>query len=155
MNTPAQLQMLVEIGGIVFLVITFLSYTKRKMTAEIGLLWIIFSILMMVIGVIPDGFAFLGQIRKRTAVVLFGAACFLLLMLLYLSIVISQLLRQNQELAIQVTLLLHDNERILSALENETQGALTKETSTRKETEEKSNGMGTAKRTAGHHANVQ
>ncbi len=122
METPALLQMLVAIGGIVFLVITFLSYAKRKMTAEIGLMWILFSILMMVIGVIPDGLAFLGQTGKSTAVVLFGVAYFFLLMLLYLSIVISRLLRQNQELAIQVSLLIHDNARIASALEKEKQG---------------------------------
>lgn len=154
METTEMLQLLVIIGGIVLFVITFLSYAKRKMTEEIGLLWIFLSILMMVIGAIPNSFALLGQIRRSVAFVLFGAACFLLLMLWYLSIVISQLLRQNQELAIQVTLLLHDNERILSALENEKLGELTKETSTQKETEAKSNGMGTAKRTAGHHANV-
>ncbi len=154
MKTTALLQLLVEIGGIVFLVITFLSYAKRKMTAEIGLVWSLFSILMLVVGAIPNSFVFAGQIRKSTAVILFGAAFFFLLMLLYLSIVISQLLRRNQELAIQVSLLIHDNERILSALEEEKQGVLTGELPTLKETEEHDNGMGTAKRAAGHYANA-
>lgn len=85
-------------------------------------MWIFFSILMMVIGAIPDGLAFLGQIEKSTAVVLFGVTYFFLLMLLYLSIVISRLLRHNQELAIQVSLLIHDNARITSELEKEKQG---------------------------------
>ncbi len=154
MKTTALLQLLVEIGGIVFLVITFLSYTKRKMTAEIGLLWILFSIAMMVVGAIPNCFLFAVQIRKSTAVVLFGAAFLFLLMLLYLSTVISQLLRRNQELAIQVSLLIHDNARILSALEKEKQGVLMRELPTLKETEDNDNGIGTAKRTAGHYANV-
>lgn len=154
MKTTALLQLLVEIGGIVFLVITFLSYTKRKMTAEIGLLWILFSILIMVVGAIPNCFLLAEQIRKSTAVVLFGAAFFFFLMLLYLSTVISQLLRRNQELAIQVSLLTHDNERILSALDKEKQDMLMRELPTLKETEENNNGIGTAKRTAGNYANV-
>lgn len=124
METTALLHLLMEIGGIVLLVITFLSYAKRKMTAEIGLLWILFSVLMIVIGAIPDCFAFVGQIRRSTAVVVFGAVFSFLLMLLYLSIVISQLLRRNQELAAQVTLLIHDKERILSELEKENRANL-------------------------------
>lgn len=154
MKTTALLQLLVEIGGIVFLVITFLSYTKRKMTAEIGLLWILFSIVMMVVGAIPNSFVFANQIKRSTAVVLFGAAFLFLLMLLYLSTVISQLLRQNQELAIQVSLLKHDNEQILSALEEEKQDIMRMKLSTRKEIEEDDNGIRRAKRTAGDYANV-
>lgn len=151
METTALLQLLMEIGGIVLLVITFLSYAKRKMTAEIGLLWVLFSVLIIVTGAVPDSLVFVGQIRKSVAIVLFCVVFFILLMLLYLSIVISRLLRRNQELAIQISLLIHDNERILSALEKEKQSVFV---TTQKETEEDDNGMGTAKRTAGNHANV-
>lgn len=151
METTALLHLLMEIGGIVLLVITFLFYAKRKMTAEIGLLWVLFSILIIVTGAVPDSLVFVGQIRKSVAIVLFCVVFFILLMLLYLSIVISRLLRRNQELAIQVSLLIHDNERILSALEKEKQSVFV---TTQKETEEDDNGMGTAKRTAGNHANV-
>ncbi len=151
METTALLHLLMEIGGIVLLVITFLFYAKRKMTAEIGLLWVLFSILIIVTGAVPDSLVFVGQIRKSVAIVLFCVVFFILLMLLYLSIVISRLLRRNQELAIQVSLLIHDNERILSALEKEKQSVFV---ITQKETEEDDNGMETAKRTAGNHANV-
>ncbi len=151
METTALLRLLMEIGGIVLLVITFLSYAKRKMTAEIGLLWVFFSILIIVTGAVPDCLVFVGQIRKSVAIVLFCVVFFILLILLYLSIVISRLLRRNQELAIQVSLLIHDNERILSALEKEKQSVFV---TTQKETEEDDNGMGTAKRAAGNHANV-
>lgn len=116
METTELLQILVVIGGIVFLVITFLEYAKRRMTEEIGLLWSLFSILMVIIGVIPNSLVWVGQIRRSVAVVLFGFAFFFLLMLLYLSIVISQLLRRNQELAIQVSLLNQENEEILSRM---------------------------------------
>lgn len=154
METTELLQMLVEIGGIAFLLITFLFYAKRKLTEEIGLLWILFSILIVVIGAIPDSFAFVGSIRKGTAVALFCGAFIFLLILLYLSIVISSLLRRNQELAIQVTLLLHDNERIRSAMEEDKQGIYLKEPSTQKGTEENSDGIGTEKRASRDYANV-
>lgn len=116
METTTLLQILVVIGGIIFLLITFLEYVKKRMTEEIGLLWTLFSVLMIGIGLIPDSLAWVGQIRTSVALVLFGFAFFFLLLLLYLSIVISQLLRKNQELAIQVSLLNQENEQILTRL---------------------------------------
>ncbi len=116
MTTTTLLQILVVMGGIVFLLITFMQYAKKRMTEEIGMLWSLFSILMIVIGLIPDSLAWVGQIRTSVAVVLFGFAFFCLLLLLYLSIVISQLLRKNEELALQVSLLNQENEQILTKL---------------------------------------
>lgn len=116
MATTTLLQILVVMGGIVFLLITSMQYAKKRMTEEIGMLWSLFSVLMIVIGLIPDSLAWVGQIRTSVAVVLFGFAFFCLLLLLYLSIVISQLLRKNEELTIQVSLLNQENEQILTKL---------------------------------------
>lgn len=116
METTTLLQILVVIGGIIFLGITFLKCTKRRMTEEIGLLWSFFSILMIVVGAIPNSFVWAERLSRSVSLVLFGVAFFFLLMLWYLSIVISQLLRKSQELAIQVSLLNQENEQILSRL---------------------------------------
>lgn len=116
METTTLLQILVVIGGIIFLGITFLKCAKRRMTEEIGLLWSFFSILMIVVGAIPNSFVWAEQLSRSVSLVLFGVAFFFLLMLWYLSIVISQLLRKSQELAIQVSLLNQENEQILSRL---------------------------------------
>lgn len=116
METTTLLQILTVIGGMIFLGMTFLEYARKKMTEEIGLLWSLFSILMVGIGLIPGSLSWIGTIRRSMALVLFGFAFFFLLLLWYLSIVISQLLRKNQELAMQVSLLNQENEQVLIKL---------------------------------------
>jgi len=116
MENATLLRILIIMGGILFLLITFLQFVKRRMTEEIGLLWSLFSVLMIVIGLLPDNFMWNGQFRTGVDVLLFGFVFFFLLLLWYLSIVISQLLRKNQELAIQVSLLNQENEQILTKL---------------------------------------
>ena len=86
------------------------------MTEEIGLLWSFFSVLIVGIGLIPGSLSWLGYIRRSMALVLFGFVFFFLLLLWYLSIVISQLLRRNQELAMQISLLNQENEQVLRKL---------------------------------------
>ncbi len=116
MKTTTLLQVLTVIGGIIFLGLTFLEYAKKKMTEEIGLLWSFFSVLIVGIGLIPGSLSWVGHIRRSMALVLFGFVFFFLLLLWYLSIVISQLLRKNQELAMQISLLNQENEQVLRKL---------------------------------------
>lgn len=116
METTALLQILMVIGGVIFLGLTFLEYAKKKMIAEIGLLWSFFSMLIVGIGLIPGSLSWIGHIRRSMALVMFGFAFFFLLLLLYLSIAISQLLRKNLELAMQTSLLNQENEQVLMKL---------------------------------------
>lgn len=116
METTTLLQILTVIGGVIFLGLTFLEYAEKKMTEEIGLLWSLFSVMLVGIGLIPNSLFWIGQIRRIVALVIFGFVFFFLLLLWYLSIVISQLLRKNQELAIQISLLNQENEQILMKL---------------------------------------
>lgn len=113
MSTVTTIRILFIATGILFLVIDFLVYVRKKLTTGIGLTWGLFSIAMILAGVYP------GPVRIALnyiiALVFVGGLLFLFLVF-RVSMLLSELKMRNQELAMQVSLLNQENEQILNKM---------------------------------------
>ena len=100
-------------AGIVFLFLDFRAYVRRNLTENMGLGWAVFSVLLMIAGVV---FGTVKQLNQQIFLLFIVLGLLLVLLLFRISIAISVLSMKNQELAMQVSLLNQENERILHAI---------------------------------------
>lgn len=100
-------------AGILFLLLDFRAYVRRNLTENMGLGWAVFSVLLMVAGVVLGT---VKQLNRQIFLLMIVLGLLLLLLLFRISIAISVLSMKNQELAMQVSLLNQENERILHAM---------------------------------------
>ena len=113
MNVILILRIFLTAAGVLFLLGDINAYVRQKLTDTIGLLWAFVSVALILTGVVSVP----GAREEEYLVVLLLAVCLLLLILLFkLSKVGSVLSMKNQELAMQVSLLNQENERILHRL---------------------------------------
>ena len=113
MNVILILRIFLTAAGVLFLLGDINAYVRQKLTDTIGLLWAFVSVALILTGVasVP------GAREEEYLVVLLLAVCLLLLILLFkLSKVVSVLSMKNQELAMHVSLLNQEHERILHRL---------------------------------------
>lgn len=107
------LRVLLALTGILFLILDFRAYVRQKLTDSMGILWAFVSIVLILTGVV----AFPEKYEYNYIVFLVFLVCLLLLLLLFkVSKTVSVLVMKNQELAMQVSLLNQENERILHKL---------------------------------------
>jgi len=102
--------------GVVMLIATIGSLAKRKMNESFCLAWGIVSVAIIVAGIVLRP----GEWNKyisATGLVLILIIIFVVIYAAYfISLKISELSRKNQELAIQVSLLNQENERIIKRI---------------------------------------
>lgn len=99
--------------GILFLILAFWAYTKQKLNDSMALIWAFVSIALVITGAVPAVSKHLGE----SLLIFMFIICLLLLFLLFkVSKAVSVLTMKNQELAMQVSLLNQENERILHKL---------------------------------------
>lgn len=116
--TANLLCIIIIVEGILLLCMDFRSYVYRKVTEGMGLGWGCFSIVLILLGAVPGLSDWCKVLPKEaypafilvSIVILFGA--------FRISCSISQLIRKNQELAMHVSLLNQENERILHDLKH-------------------------------------
>lgn len=99
--------------GILFIAMDFYSYAKQKLNESMGLLWAFVSIALIVTGAVP---AFSKGLSEWLLICLFIICLLLLFLLFKVTKAVSVLTMKNQELAMQVSLLNQENERILHEL---------------------------------------
>lgn len=99
--------------GILFLILDFRAYVRQKLTESIGLVWMLFSVILIVLGVSSGA---LSVSDSHIFLWIFLIAFILICLLFRISMVVSGLILKNQELAMQVSLLNQENERILHEL---------------------------------------
>lgn len=104
------LRILLLATGILLLIWDFLSYARQKLTENMGLLWGVFSVLLIVSGAAPAVTKLFGG---QVEILFFILGIMLIVLLFRLSMLVSVLAMKNQELAMQVSLLNQENERIL------------------------------------------
>lgn len=114
------------IFGILLLIITFRAYVRQKMTEEIGMGWLIIAVVIVAAALFAKKEWW--SLSMMPWFVLAGAV---VLLLFGISEAVSGLIMKNRELAMQVSLLNQENERILHIL-----GILSEESET-DESEEK------------------
>ncbi|MBD5556712.1 MAG: DUF2304 domain-containing protein [Roseburia sp.] len=99
--------------GILFLILDFRAYVRQKLTESIGLVWMLFSVILIVLGVSSGA---LSVSDSHIFLWIFLIAFILICLLFRISMAVSGLILKNQELAMQVSLLNQENERILHEL---------------------------------------
>ena len=110
------LQLILILTGVVMLCITIASLAKRKMNESFCLVWGVVSVVIVLAGILlrPVGWNnYLSGIGLALILIIFFC---ILYAVYFICERISELTRKNQELAIQVSLLNQENERILKRL---------------------------------------
>ena len=112
------LRLFMIILGVLILIKTVVSLAKRKMTEQFCLVWAVLSVL----------FVICGFLLKPTSLEKYISLCgFIFAMLIviiivsgawFISIQVSSLIRKNQELAMQTSLLNHDSECLISEIKS-------------------------------------
>lgn len=105
------------IVGILLFWLTIISLAKRKMTETFCLIWGGVSVAVILAGILLRP-VLLEKYISTTGMILISLVVFCFICGAYfLSTMISELTRKNQELAIQVSLLKRENEKIISKIE--------------------------------------
>ena len=103
--------------GCYLLVMTLLSLAKRKMTEQFCLVWSVLSVLMVILGIVikPSQIEryMRGEILALVLIVVLGVVWGLW----FISTQVSILMRKNQELAMQTSLLNQDSENMLRQID--------------------------------------
>lgn len=103
--------------GCYLLVITLLSLAKRKMTEQFCLVWSVLSVLIVILGIVikPSQIEryMRGEILALVLIVVLGVVWGLW----FISTQVSILMRKNQELAMQTSLLNQDSENMLRQID--------------------------------------
>ena len=111
------LRLFVIVAGAYMLVKAVLSLAKRKMTEPFCLAWALLSTLMIFSGVLLNPSQLDRYISTRGLVLIIIVVSGILWGLWFISTQVSILKRMNQEMAMQISLLNNDCEKILKELE--------------------------------------
>lgn len=117
MGTAEILRIVMGLTGAVLLWQVFVSLAKRKMKESIGMCWSIVGGGMILLAVVPGLSGWSNVIPKEAALAWVLGGIAVLWLVFMLSRHVSTLMMKNQELAMQVSLLNQENERILKQLE--------------------------------------
>lgn len=111
------LRLFVIVAGAYMFLKAILSLAKRKMTEPFCLAWAVLSALMILSGILLNPSQLDGYISTRGLILIIMIVSGILWGLWFISTQVSILKRKNQELAMQVSLLNNDCEKILRELE--------------------------------------
>lgn len=117
METGKILQIVLVAAGILVMMETVLSLSQRKLREQFCVLWGIVAMLLVVSGIFLRPTVWGQYISETGTILVILSALCLIGCLFFLSVHISVLGRKTQELAMHVSLLNHENERILAELE--------------------------------------
>ncbi len=118
MMQPGNILQIVMIGtGVLLFFVTMNSLARRKMTESFSLAWGLISLILIFAGILlrPSGWSRYLSNMGMFLVVMIGFC--VVYVAYFMSVKLSELSRKNQELAIQVSLLNQENERMLARLE--------------------------------------
>lgn len=111
------LRLFVIVAGAYMFLKAILSLAKRKMTEPFCLAWVVLSALMILSGILLNPSQLDGYISTRGLILIIIIVSGILWGLWFISTQVSTLKRRNQELAMQISLLNNDCEKILRELE--------------------------------------
>ena len=100
--------------GLTAAVVSFWLHAEKRMTSDLAVAWCLLGMVIGAVGAVPVFSAWMNHISGWTALALFCVGSVCLWGAFLLSLLISRLLSQNQELAMQVSLLLRENEELLA-----------------------------------------
>ncbi|MFA9462737.1 MAG: hypothetical protein ACERKN_00435 [Velocimicrobium sp.] len=103
--------------GSLLLLADFYAFVYKKFTEMMGLGWAAFSLFLIIVGVVQTLSGWTILIRNKEYLILYLIFLVMILGAFLVCMIVSQLAMKNQELAMQVSLLNQENERILKELE--------------------------------------
>ena len=116
MQTGAILRIVMITAGVLIFMQTILSLAKRRLKEQFCLLWGVISLLLVLAGILLRPVTLSQYVSGTGMLLIIVAGGCVVCCLYFLSIQLSVLSRKNQELAMQVSLLNPENERILAEL---------------------------------------
>lgn len=102
--------------GFILMSVTFIVYSARRMTVHLAVTWELMGLTGIVIGTVPLFSNWCFLISEGTAAGIFAAAILIIWGGYIMCLMISSLMMKNQELAMQVSLLNQENEKIINEL---------------------------------------
>ena len=103
--------------GCYLLVMTLLSLAKRKMTEQFCLVWSVLSVLMVILGIVIKPSQIERYMRGEILLLVLIVVLSVVWGLWFISTQVSILMRKNQELAMQTSLLNQDSENMLRQID--------------------------------------
>ena len=114
---PLVLRIIMVVAGCLFLILNFITYVKKNLTEKFTWMWTIFCIVMILSGIVPGLNSWSFQFNSLG----YMALCIILVLIVQFIFIITKeianLKKRNKELAMHVSLLNQENERILAELE--------------------------------------
>ena len=114
---PLVLRMIMVVAGCLFLILNFITYVKKNLTEKFTWMWTIFCIVMILSGIVPGLNSWSFKFNSWG----YMALCIILVLIVQFIFIITKeianLKKRNKELAMHVSLLNQENERILAELE--------------------------------------
>lgn len=104
--------------GICLFVMAILSLAKRKMTEPFCLAWVCVSVLIVICGILIEPSELDRYISLRVLILILFITIGVGWILWFISTQLSILRRRNQEIAMQISLLNQDSERMIKKLED-------------------------------------
>lgn len=117
MQSGSVLQIIMILTGIFLLCSTVTSLARRRMTESFCLAWGLISVIIVVAGICLRPLEWSHYVSTIGLVLIILIGFCVIYVAYFLSAKVSELSRKNQELAMQVSLLNQENERILQRLE--------------------------------------
>lgn len=116
MNEVVILKLVICMVGVLMMIITIASLAKRRMNESFCLAWGVISLMLILAGILlhPSELdQFISPVGLIIILIIFFSALYFVY---FVSVKISTLSREKQELAIQVALLNQENQRIMERL---------------------------------------
>ena len=114
---PLVLRMIMVVAGCLFLILNFVTYVKKNLTEKFTWMWTFFCVVMILSGIVPGLNNWSFQFNSWG----YMALCIILVLIVQFIFIITKeianLKKRNKELAMHVSLLNQENERILAQLE--------------------------------------
>lgn len=117
MSVGDSLRIFMIVTGIVLMGATFSSLAKRKMTESVCLAWGLVSAICIIAGIFLRPYGISAYVSKMGLLLIMVSAVAVLCAAFYVSTKLSELARKNHELAVQVSLLNHENYAVMKRLE--------------------------------------
>lgn len=103
--------------GVVLIVFSFWTHCAKRLTVDYAVAWTLLGACLVLVGAIPALLEWLNDLGATAGWGLFCIGVLLLSAGMHESMVISQLVSKNKELAMQVALLNQENEMIKAEVE--------------------------------------
>lgn len=116
MQAEVIFRIVMVVAGVLLLILSFITLVKKQMTEGIALGWAIGAVIAILIGAVPALSEWSRKLSTSSIIALLLFAVFVVGYVFKISSDLSRLKMKNQELAMQVSLLNQENERILNEL---------------------------------------